>query len=481
MSVTPLRHSTNRLKLGYCDLMSQLPQSTVPTLASQRLKRQLPRPSLVKLMAMSIVGLCSLYIWPSSAVWRLLFLWYLASASLLFLHQLIWALDLFPRPAVGFSLVGARIIAPFALALSSLWLGWGLFGWAIVAIYVLVLGDGCIGRKKLSKEIARVDDLEHPLGSGAQWMFAVSRRFTSKDASIIYERSIKPVLQEHGTIVECLYAEESSNNQDFWLNRMRLIFELADFHILVEHEFSSAVLVEQMVSLGLAFARKPYGMITEAVFGEHHPIAQARPRPSVLVVSPYAKRELVWLNRRSAVVPHPWHQEAGNDELKKLDAMITLLKKRRLVDSSAWALKRLGAAWVNELVLDNNSRENLAKARAERQKWSGMLGDPTRLHEYKRILEKIEIPIAELSALSNYMLNLLDGKVSLPSRLRDRYKLFRGLMLESLGQRGRLLQIPVLGHLVRGTLAPRVLRMAVMAPKLYKHIPPPARAAAPKK
>jgi hypothetical protein len=78
--------------------------------------------------------------------------------------------------------------------------------------------------------------VEHPITPEIQWRIAISRRFTSSYVQKIYEEVIYPVISEEDLVLECYYAEEMPDSQDYWVHRMNLILELADIYILIDIE-----------------------------------------------------------------------------------------------------------------------------------------------------------------------------------------------------------------------------------------------------
>lgn len=81
-------------------------------------------------------------------------------------------------------------------------------------------------------------DLTYPHTPDAEWRIAISRRFKHVRAESTYRTVILPVLESEGLLLECSYASDNVVEDEFWMNRVDLILELADIHILVDMERS---------------------------------------------------------------------------------------------------------------------------------------------------------------------------------------------------------------------------------------------------
>jgi hypothetical protein len=63
---------------------------------------------------------------------------------------------------------------------------------------------------------------------------AVSRRFNNPKVDELYALHIEPVLQRYGIILTCDFASEDAANVDYWMNRMNVVLDLADIHIILD-------------------------------------------------------------------------------------------------------------------------------------------------------------------------------------------------------------------------------------------------------
>jgi hypothetical protein len=74
----------------------------------------------------------------------------------------------------------------------------------------------------------------HPYAPDIQWRIAVSRRFHDREAEAFYFDVVFPVLSEEGMVLECSYAADEPSYPDYWTNRMKVILELSDIHVLLD-------------------------------------------------------------------------------------------------------------------------------------------------------------------------------------------------------------------------------------------------------
>jgi hypothetical protein len=77
-------------------------------------------------------------------------------------------------------------------------------------------------------------DIEHPFKPEVDWKIAVSRRFSDPSVEELYRNVIYPVLQSEGLVLECQFADNDPKLINYWTNRIKLILELSDIHILLD-------------------------------------------------------------------------------------------------------------------------------------------------------------------------------------------------------------------------------------------------------
>lgn len=85
------------------------------------------------------------------------------------------------------------------------------------------------------------EDLTYPFSPNAEWKFAVSRKFNEPAVDRLYSSVLLPVLQAEGLVIECSHASGKTEDQDYWINRMDIIFELTDIHVLIDINTSPSV------------------------------------------------------------------------------------------------------------------------------------------------------------------------------------------------------------------------------------------------
>lgn len=187
-----------------------------------------------------------------------------------------------------------KIVFTSATPVLSLWFGW-YSTISIVCLWILLLfRTGYRGKRVLDRLMSKVST-NNPLDPDGTWIIAVSRRFNLYEVDTLYYNEILPTLKKYGIVLECLYADNSSNSEDYWTTRMGLILELADIHILVEHFPSVAILHEQDYSAALQTDRKRKALLTQLLLGveidKENRIDRYMPKPVSIRISP--KRNLV--------------------------------------------------------------------------------------------------------------------------------------------------------------------------------------------
>jgi hypothetical protein len=83
--------------------------------------------------------------------------------------------------------------------------------------------------------------IPHPYEPEVLWRIAVSRRFSSAAADTLYRSVIFPAISSEGSVLECFRASNNPEEMNFWTNRMKLLFELSDIHILLDVDTNAHV------------------------------------------------------------------------------------------------------------------------------------------------------------------------------------------------------------------------------------------------
>lgn len=91
--------------------------------------------------------------------------------------------------------------------------------------------------------------LEHPFSPEAHWKFAISRRFNIPRVERLLNDIVLPTLLDRvGIVLECSHASDEIQSENFWMNRMKVILEIADVHIFFAIDISPQVEFEEQYS-----------------------------------------------------------------------------------------------------------------------------------------------------------------------------------------------------------------------------------------
>jgi hypothetical protein len=170
-------------------------------------------------------------------------------------------------------------------------------------------------------------ELTYPYYPRADWRFAVSRRFNLPHVDALYSQCILPALEGEGLILECWYASEQTKDLNFWMNRMSLMLELADIHILVDVDKSANVQFE--FDRSRCLFRRPQASSLVTNFNWSPMTERTIIRPVVIVIERGVGRDWRSPRRRKAVL-HLADEASPADFVKRLRAEIVWAKTQRL-------------------------------------------------------------------------------------------------------------------------------------------------------
>lgn len=191
----------------------------------------------------------------------------------------------------------------FLVPVLSVWFGWYSTAAIIIIWLIFYFWRGFKGKREFEKLLSNVGT-RNSLDPDGVWIIAVSRRFHLADVDALYYNKVLPILSKYGIVLECLYADNSSDSADYWATRMGLILELADIHILMEHFPSTATLHEQDYSDVLQTRRRRNGSLTQLLLGadvdRENQIDRYMPLPAAIRLTP--KRSFV-INSRKLYLP----------------------------------------------------------------------------------------------------------------------------------------------------------------------------------
>lgn len=180
------------------------------------------------------------------------------------------------------------VLIPLCLTLGtylSYQIGWTGGLWVALACNLVIFVTSYSYGIKFRSQLDAIQDLSHPYTNTEGWTIVVSRRFNIPVLEEQYQTQILPILQREGIVMECCFAEEEAKSLDFWINRMLIMFEIADIHILIEHEPSQATLIEQFLSDLIAYQGRK--IATFYTFGEETQFTPIRPSPFIVKIKDY--------------------------------------------------------------------------------------------------------------------------------------------------------------------------------------------------
>src|ERR1035437_9025255 len=90
--------------------------------------------------------------------------------------------------------------------------------------------------------------LEHPFAPEGCWKFSISRPFRIDRVDQLFNEVVLPTLRRKGLTLECSYASNEVENENFWMNRMKVILELADVHVFFRIASTPQVEFEEQYS-----------------------------------------------------------------------------------------------------------------------------------------------------------------------------------------------------------------------------------------
>lgn len=238
---------------------------------------------------------------------------------------------------LGLGLTGRRAITigcliqiyPFIGVIFLFLLNWTALLIITVIFYSVVLIFGYYGKMLQLRTANQIVDLSHPYSPDADWIIAVSRKFNDPQVDELYFNQILPILREHGLVVECYFAGETADNIDYWVSRMNLIFEISDFHVILEHKPSFSTLYEKYFSE--KFRRIASNQYLITLFGEDSLGGKIETRPFGIHLSDKNKRNFVNVAKSTANVYLPLSENDSIVYLSNLDECLKKIKKIRLI------------------------------------------------------------------------------------------------------------------------------------------------------
>ena len=75
-------------------------------------------------------------------------------------------------------------------------------------------------------------------------IIGVSRRFRHAEEEKVYFETVEPILQSFGIVLRCDFASDSEHEINFWMNRMNVILDISDVHLLMDFDRSASTFYE---------------------------------------------------------------------------------------------------------------------------------------------------------------------------------------------------------------------------------------------
>lgn len=265
-------------------------------------------------------------------------------------------------------------------------------------------------------------DLTYPYSPNANWRFAISRRFNLPAVDAIYSDWILPALIGEGLILECRYASEQTEDHDFWMNRINLIFEIADIHILidiernpnVEFEFERSAIISRFArarSLSTNFNWAPATerslirpITLRIIQGPHNDWHSPRKRQAVLYVSDKADQQDFMRRFKNAV---HW---AKTRRLQRLIKVKNLYDKRLRFLGIGSSDLEFSLTKMTQLAEKISSRESI-------DDFAGAIAEEAAAREetvQQLVNKKFE-----------WSVKLKRGEVEIPDKFLDTYRMLR--------------------------------------------------------
>ena len=263
-------------------------------------------------------------------------------------------------------------------------------------------------------------NLDYPHSPRAGWRLAVSRRFNLPAVDSIYD-SIQPVLENAGLLMECAYASEHTADNDFWMNRIDLILEIADLHILLDIEKSPNMEFEFERSARISKSRQ--GGALARNLGWSPMTTRALIRPITIVIRLGQSKDRLVARRRTASLYFA-DQNSLSDLASRLEHAIRWAKHRRLVrlnkmkDFMEKRLRFMGLAG-EDLEFCLVKMTDLARRIKDGQGIDDLLPTAEEIEAKERTTRQ------RINEQFEWLVKLKKGEVEIPTRFVDTYVMLR--------------------------------------------------------
>jgi hypothetical protein len=280
------------------------------------------------------------------------------------------------------------------------------------------------------------NNMEHYFAPSVGWTVAVSRRFHGDGAVLLYERSILPILRQHGTVLECSYASDDRESPDYWVRRINVILEVADIHVLLDIDRSGYVDYEFDISQRLAIRSRATQTQTLLNWAPEAGVAILHPK-RILITDRHGRETY---SRPKRTFTLGIRGSSVGDVQARLDRALLNVKRRR-TRYLRWGLRL--QAFLPRSIRDSQPVPLAVAEDAYRVALALSEGRPIpelerELHATERRVEEkhpLHVVAAQVGDdISDFHLARRTGRVVVPVRFRDRYAFIRAFYSKQLGR-----------------------------------------------
>jgi len=279
---------------------------------------------------------------------------------------------------------------------------------------------------KLSPETPQ--ELAYLFSPRAEWKFAVSRRFRDPLVDSIYGPVVLPVLDSEGLVLECSHASEDTEDYDYWINRMNVIFELADIHVLIDINRTPSLEVEIERSNSLARYRRTRALTSSfrwALTMSHEFLSSYR-----IFIKQGAGRDSRSRTKRKATL-HFTEDTSREDFANRLKAHIHWAKGQRLI-----RLRRIMATFTRRIRFLGDAADEIDFTFIKMTELARRIKSGERIEHLIQSAEELNaLQDQHLQQLINdtaaWRLKLKTGEFEIPASFRDTRVFLRDYILDS--------------------------------------------------
>lgn len=280
----------------------------------------------------------------------------------------------------------------------------------------------------------------HPYAPEVQWRIAVSRRFSDPSVDALYTSLVHPVLSAEGLVVECSNASEATASTDFWTNRMNLLLECSDIHLLLDVHRSGNMEFEFERSRRLRLRGKPT-TLTET-FDWEPTTLELIFKPIAIMVTEARGKDRFSARKRLGVLT----LRGGKDEgelSSRLQHYIGLAKQQHLKNL------RFAEAWYSRLTrfLGMPSWDDPKRVLVTVTEMANLLAQGRAVAELEAFFESHRAAVAPLSTKTavelrnehnKWLTDLKQGRLTPPETFKDTFVMvrerYRKLLTDSAGR-----------------------------------------------